>query len=344
MLQLAWPWVLALLALPLALRRLLPQHAVDAEAAVRVPYYREVVALPAARRPTPRDRLRIAAAVLAWVALVLAAARPQWIGGPLAPPMSGRDLVLAVDLSQSMSEHDQLIDDGTVDRLDAVKHIVGGFLERRVGDRVGLVLFGNRPYIQVPLTYDRAMARRLLGEAVVGLAGSETAIGDALALAVQMLRERPVESRVVVLLTDGENTAGRMSPLDAARLAAFHGVRVHTVGIGSGAEAGAPRGSASAPSAVAFDDRMLRMISETTGGRSFHAADGAGLARVHNIIDSLEPTVEEDATLRPAREIFHWPLGLAWLLAAALVLEHVLARSARRHPDRRWLGAREATR
>ncbi len=314
---LSWPWVLAALPLPLLVRRLLPPAVAPGGPALRLPHWRDRWTLASGRR----SRWRWWLAWLAWLLLVVAAARPAWLGEPAAAPQSGRDLILAVDISGSMERPDFLLSGRSVSRLAAVKDVAARFIEGRRQDRIGLILFGSRAYLQVPLTFDRATVIELLDDAVVGLAGRETAIGDAIALAVKRLREQPRESRVLVLLTDGENNAGNLAPGEAAGLAAEIGVRVYVIAIDRpDAALGLPFGMPGLGSAGAIDAAELEPIATATGGRFFTASDTQALASIYAELDRLEPTQREEAGYRPMKALFYWPLGVALLLSAILVL------------------------
>ncbi len=276
--EFAWPWLLTALPLPLLAARLLPRARMPLPAALRFPFYgalQQSLARPARRQ----SRLRLLLAALAWLLLVLAAARPQWIGETLHLPVSGRSLMLAVDISGSMQTEDMLIDDRQVMRLAAVKQVAGDFIEQRAGDQLGLILFGDQAYLQAPLTFDRHTVRTLLNEAAIGLAGKRTAIGDAIGLAIKRLREQPETNRVLILLTDGANTAGSVEPLKAADLAASETVRIYTIGVG--ADNRLLRGPFGAQRIATgdLDEDDLKAIAEKTGGRYFRARDTQGLAR-----------------------------------------------------------------
>ncbi|MCP5151253.1 MAG: VWA domain-containing protein [Ectothiorhodospiraceae bacterium] len=320
MLELGQPWALAALALPLLVAWLVPPARGDAGPGLRVPFYATLDgAVGTTARARPR-RLMVLTG-LAWCLLVVAAARPQWLGDPLGIPVTGRDLVLAVDLSGSMRYRDMVLDGAPATRLAVVQRVAGEFIERRRGDRVGLVLFGDRAYLHVPLTFDRRAARTMLAESAIGLAGEKTAIGDALGIALKHLRDRPAENRVVVLLTDGANTAGAVAPVEAARLAASAGLRVYTIGVG--AEEMLVRqmlGVRRVNPSAELDEETLRAIAETTGGRYFRARDTAGLASIYAELDAIEPAAPEDQRLRPVEELFHWPLGAALVLVVSLAL------------------------
>lgn len=320
MMELAWPYLLALLPAPFVLRRLAPAAPLAAAGALRVPFFDDIAGIGGSTATTSRRRsLVLATMSVAWIALVIAAARPLRVGEPLPLPAEGRDLMLVTDLSGSMAREDFTLGGAPADRLTVVKQVADDFIGRREGDRVGLVLFGTRPYLQAPLTFDRATVRTLLDGAVVGDAGDETAIGDALGMAVLRLRDRPAESRVVVLLTDGASNAGTLAPLDAARLAAEEGVRVYTIGVGADAVAvpGLFGDRVVNPSAD-LDEETLQAIAEQTGGAYFRAKNVEGLASVYRQIDALEPASAEPLYLRPTRELFAWPLGVALALSLGL--------------------------
>ena len=314
MLQLVWPWMLAAVVAPLAVARVAPRAPHAPGAPVRVPYFEEALAWssrPAGWRP----RIRQAIALLAWCALVLAAARPQWVGDPVPLPVRGRDLMLALDLSGSMREQDMKGGAGFEARIDVVKRVAGDFVVRRAGDRIGLILFGTRAYLQAPFTLDLDTVSEMISETVLGLAGEQTAIGDAIGLAVKRLRERPMERRVLVLLTDGADTASEVDPLAAARFAAAEGITVYAVGVGADEEVAARWfGTRRMRTRSVLDESTLQTIASMTGGRYFRARDTAGLEEIYRLIDVLEPIGGDDEVFRPARELFHWPLGLSVFL------------------------------
>jgi Ca-activated chloride channel family protein len=319
MITLAWPWVLLALPLPWLLRRLLPAAPPRAGRALRLPFYHELAEGQRAPRG-PSGRMRQVLALLAWVLLVLAAARPQWLGEPVELPLAGRDLMLAVDVSGSMDHEDYRLNGRPVNRLDVVKAVAGRFIDRREGDRAGLILFGSRAYLQTPLTYDRETVRTMLEEAVIGLAGRETAVGDAIALAVKRLKEQPQDNRVLILLTDGANTAGNLEPRQAARLAALAGVRVYTVGIGGGPVGIRTPIGVLAQKGSGLDPETLQAIADATGGRYFQATDTAQLEQVYAELDRLEPSVRDSRSFRPLKAIYMWPAAAALLLSIGLAL------------------------
>lgn len=308
--ELAWPWVFLLLPLPWLCRRWLSPA--PPPRALRLPWQAD------AEPPTGiRPRARWAGPVAVWLLLLLAAARPQWVGPPQPATHSGRSMMLAVDISGSMAIRDMRLDDRPVTRFQAVESIVGDFITRRQGDRLGLVLFGSHAYLVTPVTYDLDAVQAQLRGAAVGLAGRQTAIGDAIAVAVKRLRRLPARSRVLVLLTDGVNNAGSMAPLQAAKIAAAAGVRVYVIGMGGDGDAAGGWLGMMLPAVPAqLDEHTLTSIAKATGGAYFRAADADQLARAYRRIDALEPLPHQGRPLRPRRELFMWPLLAAWLLLA----------------------------
>jgi Ca-activated chloride channel family protein len=310
---LAWPWWLGALPLPWLARRLLPpRHSTSA--ALKVPFDDRLGAI-ATRSGDARGGRTQALAWLAWGLLCIAAARPQQLGPAIAPPQAGRDLMLAVDLSGSMSEEDMQLGGEVVDRLTAAKAVLADFLERRVGDRVGLLVFGQRAYALTPLTLDRDSVREQLRDSVIGLAGRETAIGDAIGLAVKRLRAQPAEQRVVILLTDGVNTAGALTPLKAAELARDNGVRVYTIAFGGEGGLSVFGFRLPGPGDDEIDEATLQAVARTTGGRFFRARDTESLAGIYAEIDRIEPVPRPGQRVRPRNERYVWPLAGALGLA-----------------------------
>ncbi len=319
----AMPWVLWLLPLPLLVYYLLPARQPTQDRALRVPDIASYRAfMQESNTRSSRHVLRILLLVLVWVALLLATARPQSFGEPVGIPVTGRDLMLGIDISGSMREADLYAGNTRATRMAVVKQVAKDFIARRTGDRVGLIMFGSQAYVQTPLTHDHETVQHFLEEAAVGLAGRSTAIGDAIGLAVKRLRERPESSRVLVLLTDGENSAGVIEPIAAARLAKASGIRIHAIGVGSDQQQSVfnvPFGSRRSE----LDETTLRAISNETGGQYFRARNQQELARIYQEIDRLEPTELESDEFRPLRELFVWPLSVAFFLSLLWALSAI---------------------
>ena len=326
--SLAWPWVLLALPLPLLVRKLLSPSRGLAEAGLRVP---TLAGFEALKDRSAADQLlnwRFWLAVLAWLLLVLAAARPERIGDEIDVPVAGRNLMLAVDLSGSMDQKDFELGNRRVDRLTATKAVASDFIARREGDRIGLILFGERAYLQVPLTLDRETVKVLLLEAFIGLAGEKTAIGDAITLAVRRVHEQPANAgeQVLVLLTDGANTAGEVDPLKAAQLAQQVGLRIYTIGIGAEQleVSSLIGGRRTVNPSADLDEATLTQIAELTGGRYFRATDTASLQDIYSLVDELEPVEEPESGFRPVQSFYYYPLAAAFALATLLAVSALL--------------------
>ncbi|TLS67921.1 VWA domain-containing protein [Mariprofundus erugo] len=335
-LEFGWPWLLLLLPLPWLLRRILSPVRENRPVAW-LPFAHEFAGEQALVVVDRGARIRLLLASLVWLLLLLAAARPAWHGEPVALPVSGRDLLLAVDISGSMQIRDFELSGQQIDRLSATKHVADEFINRREGDRVGLILFGSEAYVQAPLTFDRKTVITLLDEAVAGLAGKATAIGDAIGLAVKRLQQSNSDKKiasheqVLILLTDGVNTAGRLSVDQATDLAAGSGLVIYTIGIGADAMMvrslfGAQQVNPSAE----LDETMLKAIADKTGGRYFRAHDSQELAQIYQVIDKLEPVKRDSEVFRPLHSLFVWPLSLALLFAVVLMI-------ALTERGRRWI-------
>ncbi|WP_341987345.1 VWA domain-containing protein [Azorhizobium sp. AG788] len=315
MIQFQWLWALALLPLPLLVRWLVPAAPRTRAGALRVPFFAEIGKAGLASAKPPRRIWTLAAMGLIWLLLVAAAARPAYVGAPVPVPVEGRDLMMAVDLSGSMSRQDLTHDGVPTDRLTVVKAVADDFIARRTGDRVGLILFSSRAYVQTPLTFDRKVVRELLRSSSIGLTGQETAIGDAIGLAVKTLRNRPADERVLVLLTDGANNSGVLDPIQAAEVAAQNQVKIYTIGVGADAFA---VGQRTVNPSFDLDEEALAKIAELTGGRYFRARDAQGLAAIYDDIARMEPVAGDPLYLSPTVSLFQWPLGAALVLSLGL--------------------------
>jgi Ca-activated chloride channel family protein len=316
--QLAWWWILLLLPVPWLVRRYLSPEHMEKDAALRVPVVAEFENLFGGSQIRSASRYRFLLLWLIWTLVLFAAARPQYIGEPESLPMTGRDLLMAVDLSGSMEEQDFQLEGRWVDRLTATKAIAKEFIERRIGDRIGLILFGRETYLQAPLTFDRATVQILLDEAVIGLAGQETAIGDAIGLGIRTLTDAEIQEsrRVLVLLTDGANTAGAIDPLKAAELARDRGMVIYTIGIGADSVmVQSLFGVREVNPSADLDEQTLTTVAEGTGGRYFRARDTEAFQDIYEILDELEPAAGEESGFRPVAERYHWPLSAALILS-----------------------------
>jgi Ca-activated chloride channel family protein len=323
MIHFEWPWLLSLLPLPLLIRWLLPAHKPVEQAALKVPFLDDF-SEGETRAISQTRRWPLLAAAVAWILLIAACTRPQWLGEPIEQAVSGRDLMLAVDLSGSMEVQDFVINKQAVDRLTATKWVAGDFINRRAGDRLGLILFGTQAYLQTPLTFDRKTVMTLLDESAIGLAGDNTAIGDAIGLAVKRLKNQEVNSRVLILMTDGANTAGEVSPLKAAELAAENQLKIYTIGIG--ADEMLVRsffGTQKVNPSQDLDEKTLTAIAEKTGGVYFRARNTDELNKIYQLLDELEPVEKDKQYFRPRSELYYWPLAGALLLAAMIALSRV---------------------
>jgi len=327
--SLAWPWMLLLIPLPMLVRWLLPATSGTTDTGLKVPSFSGFTVLADRSDVEQLLNWRFWIAVVAWLLLVLASARPERIGDELEVPVSGRNLMLAVDLSGSMDAKDFELAGRRVDRLTATKAVASDFIGRREGDRIGLILFGERAYLQVPLTLDRETVKVLLLEAFIGLAGEKTAIGDAITLAVKRIYEQDAagEEHVLILLTDGANTAGEVDPIKASELAAQIGLRIYTIGIGAEqmSVSSITGGMRRVNPSIDLDEATLTQIAANTGGRYFRAVDTAGLQDIYRLLDEIEPVAEPEAGFRPVTSLFHWPLATAFALVILLAIFNLLA-------------------
>jgi len=321
---LAWPWALLALPLPWLAMHFLPAAPRRLQAALRVPYARAFAAMRASSDPSRHFRLRRWLPLLGWALLCVAAARPQQLGDIVQPPHSGRDLLLAVDLSGSMQQQDMRLGGEVVDRLTAIKAVLGDFLSRRIGDRVGLIVFGTQAYAVTPLTYDRETVRQQLLTSEAGLAGPNTAIGDAIVLAAKRLRGQPqhdgaASTHVLIVLTDGVSNAGAVDPIKAAGLAAAEHLRIYTIGFGGEGAVDPLMGFALPVQDDSVDENTLRKIAEQTGGRFFRARDTESLAGIYAELDRIEPSLHQGRIERPRTELYPWPLAVALLIGLFLM-------------------------
>jgi Ca-activated chloride channel family protein len=305
----SYPWMFLLVPLPLLVYWLAPAYH-EPRLAVRVPFMNLLSRLSGrqagtgaviARRPT----LQKIQWVVAWLALVVALARPVWMDEPLVQELPMRDLLVALDLSGSMDTQDFTDEAGqTSDRLTAAKKVLDDFLSKREGDRVGLIFFGSAAFVQAPFTEDLGVVRELLGEAQVRMLGPRTTMGDAIGVAIRLFERSEVEERVLIVLTDGNDTGSMVPPVRAAEIANDNGVTIYPVAMGDPQAAGEQ----------ALDEDTLKAIAAATGGAYFHADDQASLQSIYQTLDGLNPKQVESLSYRPEHELYFWPLGLAVIL------------------------------
>ena len=315
MLTFAHPWLFLLLPLPWLVRKLLPGHH-ERKAAVRVPFMQRLSRL-AGLEPSSdvavagRRTSQWLVLSLAWILVVVAIARPQWLEEPIIKELPMRDLLVAVDLSGSMEAQDFTDTDGNVvDRLTAVKQVLDAFFARRDGDRVGLILFGSAAFVQVPFTADLDVVRELLEEAQIRMLGPRTMLGDAMGLSINLFKRSEVEERVLIVLTDGNDTGSLVPPERAAEIARDNGVVVHTIAIGDPAAVGEQ----------ALDEKTLENIAALTGGGYFHANDTEELEAIYDHLDVINPRQVETQSYRPLTDLYHWPLAASMLVTLLYML------------------------
>lgn len=315
MFELATPWLLVILPLPLLCWLLLPPAKKVLPLAVRVPFFTAMTSIVNAesRLSSATSQLMIPGVV--WVLLVFALAGPRWVGEPRAVEQEGYNIMMALDLSGSMEVNDMILQGRPVSRLLVVKQAAEQFVRDRRGDKIGLILFGTQAYLQTPLTYDRQNILERLEDATPGLAGKTTSIGDAVGLAIKSLQHVPPTGRVIILLTDGANNSGVIAPLKAAELAKNDGIKIYTIGLGAEVD---PRALANdffnVNVGAELDEPTLERMAVMTGGRYFRATDIKSLKSIYQTISQLETVSQQHDTIRPQREYYPWLVGAALLL------------------------------
>ena len=314
MITFAWPWLLLLLPLPLLVYWLPKKDNNRTSAALIIPQLIESDSINVVSQSNKKAPLAIL--TLCWLLTVLALSQPQWLGDAIDIPTEGREMMIAVDLSGSMQIEDMSLRGSTVNRLDMLKVVLGDFIKRRVGDRLGLILFADDAYMQTPMTFDRKTVKQMLDESVLGLVGRKTAIGDAIALAVKRFDAKQKSNKVLLLLTDGQNTAGKISPEQALELAVAKNVTIYSIGIGAEVMLqeslfGRRRVNPSSE----LDERTLTKLAKQTGGKYFRAKDSEGMSQIYQLLDQLEPVEQEQQQMRPLTALFYWPLAIALLIS-----------------------------
>lgn len=321
MVTLSHPWLLLLILLPPLLRIVLRPY-LESRQAIRVPWFQRMAKL--------LEQQPSAGAVIAdtkksvlfffwvlWMFIALALARPQYLEPPVSRVLPTRDLMLLVDLSASMEAEDFTNAKGDrVDRLSAVKEVLDDFLTRRAGDRVGLIVFGNAAFVQVPFTQDLEATRQLLEETAVRMAGPRTAFGDAIGLGITMFERSEVQYRVMIALTDGNDTGSKVPPQQAAKIAKDNDIVIYVVGVGDPTATGEEK----------LDEEALTDVAAATGGRYFHAADRDQLEEIYTELDRIGTRPVEAETYRPRTDLFHWPLAAFMLFSLLFHLGLLLKR------------------
>ena len=315
MFELAMPWVLIALPLPWLIWFYVPRASVQLPAALKVPFFRAMAGIIDSEKFHIAKQTKITLFFLIWSFLLIALAGPRWVGEPQPLSREGYNIMLALDISGSMELNDMLLHGRPATRLTVVKRAAEQFVQDRVGDKIGLILFGTHAYLQTPLTYDRHSVLMRIEDATVGLAGNTTSIGDALGLAVKRLQNVPAVGRMIILLTDGVNNSGIVAPLKAAELAQTDGIKVYTIGLGAQSDPQSMGGLFYNPNATAdLDEKTLEDVASMTGGRYFRATDSQSLHTIYKIINQMETISQEQATVRPQHDYYPWPLGIAFLI------------------------------
>lgn len=321
MIEFAFPWAFVLLPAPLLIWSFIPPHRERAPS-LRFPFFRRIVEAASAD-PQPgsmvltRSRFQMIAAIAVWVLLIVAVARPERVGEPIEINNAARDIVLAIDISGSMDDRDFVAVDGSrIQRLEAVKRVVSQFVTAREGDRIALIIFGSRAFVQAPFTEDLQTVTELLEQTEVGMAGPHTVIGDAIGLAIRTFEASEIEQRLLILLSDGADTGSRMSPVNASEIAARNGVSIFTIGVGDIGADGEGR----------VDLATLKDIAVRAGGEFFFADDETGLTSVYTRIDEMTPRKVETTSFRPRKPLGHVPFAIAALIALVTIGSlHVLS-------------------
>jgi len=314
MISLAWPWLLLLLPLPLLVYWLPKKSQNRVSAALIVPEILSGSTVSTAAQDNNKSPLIMLS--LCWLLSVVALSQPQWLGDAIDIPTEGREMMIAVDLSGSMQIEDMSLRGSTVNRLNMLKAVLGDFIERRVGDRLGLILFADDAYMQTPMTFDRKTVKQMLDESVLGLVGRKTAIGDAIALAVKRFDAKQKSNKVLLLLTDGQNTAGRISPEQALELAIAKNITIYSIGIGADVMLQQSLfGTRRINPSSELDEQTLTKLAKQTGGKYFRAKDSQGMEQIYQLLDELEPVEQDQQQMRPLTALFYWPLSLALLLS-----------------------------
>ncbi|QLE79464.1 VWA domain-containing protein [Francisella sp. Scap27] len=335
MINIEYPWVFILLILPLVFYWIVPRAKADKQAALKTPFFKQIQSQLPTSLESNFKRANYFKYLLAtiWVLIIISGSGLQWLGKPMSLPQTGRDLMMAIDLSGSMAIEDMKKADGKSEsRFDLVMRVANEFLDTRKGDRVGLVLFGTKAYLQTPLTFDIPTVKKILNDSSIALPGPQTAIGDAIGLSVKKLMQYPSDSKALVLLTDGENNSGTLKPLQAAEIAKKTGIKIYTIGLGGGQMVvNTAFGQRLVNTSEDLDTGVLEQIAKMTGGKFFRAQNSSDLQKVYEDIDKLEPTESDKTVVRPITYLYPWTLGGALVISYIVALLWLNRRRANSH-------------
>lgn len=309
MFELATPWVLLFLPIPYFIWRASSAFTAELSGALSVPFFENLKKIYGMSSLCSKPPLWLWAT---WCLLVLACSGPRFIGDPLPFAREGRHIMMALDISGSMALDDMIVQNRRYQRLDVVEYAATSFVKARPHDKIGLILFGSRAYLMTPLTYDKKHILSRLEDASVGLAGQATAIGDAIGLSIKHLKQTPKEGRVLILLTDGVNNAGLVSPEKAAELAQQENIKIYTIGLGAESQAFGPFGITGSQNDL--DEETLKKIAQMTHGKYFRATDLDSLQRIYTLINQIEAVKQTESEIRPSQEYYPWPLALGFFL------------------------------
>jgi len=327
MFELMWPWMLLFLPLPLFVWWFVPEEQNDQHSAIKIPSLVDFNSAVGGTYYAKLNYKRFLLTLIVWILLVFAGARPQWLGEVDPTSINGRNMMLAVDVSISMNRKDFVVGNLHSSRLRAAKAVVGDFVKRRKGDRVGLIVFGSYAHLYVPLTFDTVTLKTMLDETFAGIAGSQTTVGDAIGLAVKLLKNHKAGNKVLVLMTDGKHNIGSLDPVAAAKIAKKVGLKIYTIGIGPEAVVYDSRGFYRRRRANSsdLDEASLKQIAKITGGKYFHASNTQKLSSIYSYLDQLEPVKGDENSLRPRVELYYWLISVCFILVFSSVSFRLLA-------------------
>lgn len=325
----AEPYAFWLLVLPLIFRLILPAVKGLHGDALRVPFLKDLqrISIKSGKlwemslRSNNIISPRLIFLYILWCLLVVALARPQWLGEPIRIRSYSRDILMVMDISNSMQEPDFAIQRRRVDRLTAVKKVASEFVKKRQDDQMGLILFGTNAYLQAPITFDKKSVIEILWQMDAGMAGNSTAIGDALGLALKTLKDSDnKDKKIIILLTDGENNDGSLTLPQAISLAKQEGVKIYTIGVGADNAIMQSFMGYNLGGNSALDEKSLQEIAQETQGRYFRAKDTNSLEKVYQAIDKLEPTINDNQYIQETKELYYFPLLMAFILGLGIIL------------------------